>query len=228
VALFASVLMRDPRMLELAYDGKPRIGMYRSLQWRHAQAETKEAFAQAAAVLSRAGAVVEEVPLPPEHCVLVQLHSDIMAFEASQSLAYERLEHAAQLSPKIQAILEAGARITAEEHLKNLARAAESRARVDAWFDTYDVLLAPSAAGEAPFADLGTGDPQFSRAWTLFGVPCLNLPFATGPQGLPVGLQLVGKRHSDHFTLAVAAWVHQRLLAANAPDIGASDMWPRG
>jgi Asp-tRNA(Asn)/Glu-tRNA(Gln) amidotransferase A subunit family amidase len=43
-----------------------------------------------------------------------------------------------------------------------------------------------------------------------------------------VGLQLVGKRHSDHFTLAVAAWVHQRLLAANAPDIGASDMWPRG
>ncbi|KAG0754799.1 hypothetical protein G6F22_020839 [Rhizopus arrhizus] len=56
-----------------------------------------------------------------------------MAFEASQSLAYERLEHASQLSPKIQAVLEAGSQITAEEHIKNLARAEESRARVNSW-----------------------------------------------------------------------------------------------
>jgi Asp-tRNA(Asn)/Glu-tRNA(Gln) amidotransferase A subunit family amidase len=228
VALFASVMMRDPRMLNLTYEGKPRIGMCRTLQWRHAQAETKEAFAQAAATLSRAGAEVQEVPLPSQDCMLVQLHADIMAYEASQSLAYERLEHASQLSPKIQAVLEAGAQITAEEHIRNLARAEESRARVNGWFQDFDVLLAPSAAGEAPFADLGTGDPQFSRAWTLFGLPCLNLPFATGPQGLPVGLQVVGQRYDDHRTLAVAAWVHERLLAANAPDIGASDMWPRG
>lgn len=228
VALFASVMMRDPRMLDLAYEGKPRVGMCRTLQWRHAQPETKEAFAQAAATLSRAGAVVQEVPLPSQDCMLVQLHADIMAFEASQSLAFERLQHASQLSPKIQAVLEAGSQITAEEHIKNLARAEESRARVNGWFQDFDVVLAPSAAGEAPFADLGTGDPQFSRAWTLFGLPCLNLPFATGPQGLPVGLQVVGQRYDDHRTLAVAAWIHERLLAANAPDIGASDMWPRG
>ena len=229
IALFASVLMRDPRMLDLNYDAKPRIGMYRSLQWRHAQAETKEAYAQAAAILARAGAQVEEVPQPPAgDCMLVQLHADIMAYEASQSLAYERLEHAAQLSAKIQSVLEAGARITAEEHQRNLARAAEVRARVDLWFDRYDVLFTPSASGEAPFADLGTGDPQFSRGWTLFGLPCLNLPFATGPQGLPVGLQVVGPRHADHRTLAISAWMHERLLAAQAPDIGASDIWPRG
>ena len=90
------------------------------------------------------------------------------------------------------------------------------------------MLLTPSASGEAPFADLGTGDPQFSRGWTLFGLPCLNLPFATGPQGLPVGLQVVGPRHADHRTLAISAWMHERLLAAQAPDIGASDIWPRG
>ena len=168
-------------------------------------------------------------PQPPAgDCMLVQLHADIMAYEASQSLAYERLEHAAQLSAKIQSVLEAGARITAEEHQRNLARAAEVRARVDLWFDRYDVLFTPSASGEAPFADLGTGDPQFSRGWTLFGLPCLNLPFATGPQGLPVGLQVVGPRHADHRTLAISAWMHERLLATQAPDIGAADIWPRG
>jgi Asp-tRNA(Asn)/Glu-tRNA(Gln) amidotransferase A subunit family amidase len=217
VALFASVMMRDARMLNLSYDAKPRIGMCRTLQWRHAQAETKEAFAQAPAW-----------PPPAQDCMLVQLHADIMAFEASQSLAYERLQHAGQLSPKIQAVLEAGSQITAEQHIKNLARAEESRARVNSWFEDYDVVLAPSAAGEAPFADLGTGDPQFSRPWTLFGLPCLNLPFATGPQGLPVGLQLIGQRYDDYRALAIGAWVHERLLEANETDIGASDMWPRG
>ena len=229
IALFASVLMRDPRMLDLNYDAKPRIGMYRSLQWRHAQAETKEAYAQAAAILARAGAQVEEVPQPPAgDCMLVQLHADIMAYEASQSLAYERLEHAAQLSAKIQSVLEAGARITAEEHQRTW-RAPPRCARGWTCGSTATTCCStPSASGEAPFADLGTGDPQFSRGWTLFGLPCLNLPFATGPQGLPVGLQVVGPRHADHRTLAISAWMHERLLATQAPDIGAADIWPRG
>ena len=192
--------MRDPRMLDLNYDAKPRIGMYRSLQWRHAQAETKEAYAQAAAILARAGAQVE-VPQPPAgDCMLVQLHADIMAYEASQSLAYERLEHAAQLSAKIQSVLEAGARITAEEHQRNLARAAGC-ARGGPVVRPLRRAAHAQRQREAPFADLGTGDPQFSRGWTLFGLPCLNLPFATGPQGLPVGL-----RWSARVTRTIARW----------------------
>ena len=158
IALFASVLMRDPRMLDLNYDAKPRIGMYRSLQWRHAQAETKEAYAQAAAILARAGAQVEEVPQPPAgDCMLVQLHADIMAYEASQSLAYERLEHAAQLSAKIQSVLEAGARITAEEHQRNLARAAEVRARWTCGSTATTCCSLPAPAARRP-------SPTWARA----------------------------------------------------------------
>lgn len=231
VALFASVMMRDARLLNLAYDGPPRVGMYRSLQWRHALPETKSAFARASQALSRAGAHVRELALPAEHCALVQLHSDIMAFEASQALAYEHLNHYGKLSAKLQAVLEAGARITAEEHIRNLERAATSRNRVDAWFDDVDVVIAPSASGEAPFVDQGTGDPQFSRAWTLFGLPCVHLPFTTGPQGLPVGLQVIGRMHDDHKTLSIAEWVHQVLLndvKADADDIGAAGIWPIG
>ena len=78
-------------------------------------------------------------------------------------------------------------------------------ARVDLWFDRYDVLLTPSASGEAPFADLGTGDPQFSRGWTLFGLPCLNPPFATGARaagGLAGGRPASrGPSHAGHLRL---------------------------
>ncbi|MBO9354417.1 amidase [Bordetella petrii] len=206
VALFASVLMRDPALRELHYDARPRIGMYRTLQWRHTQPETREAYARAAGALSRAGAHVSEVELPPELCALVQVQADIMSFEAAQSLAFERTRHAAQLSGSLQALLEAGCRITAEEHQSNLACAAQARAKAEAWFDEYDILLAPSASGEAPFIDQGTGDPQFCRVWTLFGAPCVHLPFDTGPQGLPVGLQAVGRPGDDRRTLAIARW----------------------
>jgi len=207
VALFASVLMREPRLRELDYDHKPRIGMYRTLQWRHTEAETRAAFSEAASALSRAGAQVRELELPADLCALVQVHADIMSFEAAQALAFEHSRHAAQLSGSLRALLEAGASIGAEQHAANLERAAQGRARVAQWFEQYDILLAPSASGEAPFFDQGTGDPLFCRVWTLFGLPCVHLPFHTGPQGLPVGLQAVGRAGDDHRTLAIARWV---------------------
>jgi len=216
VGLLAAVLMRDERLLKLDYDGKPRIGMFRTLQWRHTLPEARAAYEHAARVLSAAGARVEEMPLPPEDCAVVQLHADLMAFEASQALAYERQAHASQLSTKLQAVLQAGASITAETYLEMRRRAARTAARVDAWFDQYDVVLAPSATGEAPFFDQGTGDPMFCRGWTMCGTPTVHLPFAHGPQGLPVGLQAIARVNDDHALLAMAGWIH-RVLAEQPP-----------
>ena len=207
VALFASVLMRDPGLRELDYDSRPRIGMYRTLQWRHTLPETRKAYELAAGLLSRAGAQVCELELPPDLCALVQVHADIMSFEAAQSLAFERIRHAGRLSGSLQALLEAGSQISADEHRANLERAAQGRTQAEPWFEDYDILLAPSASGEAPFIEQGTGDPQFCRVWTLFGCPCVHLPFDTGPQGLPVGLQAVGRPGDDRRTLAIARWV---------------------
>jgi Asp-tRNA(Asn)/Glu-tRNA(Gln) amidotransferase A subunit family amidase len=38
-------------------------------------------------------------------------------------------------------------------------------------------------------------------------MPCVTLPFAKGPIGLPVGIQLVGRQHEDARLLDIAAWV---------------------
>lgn len=207
IALFASVLMRDSLLRELDYDAKPRIGMYRTSQWRHVEPATRDAYTHAAGMLSRAGAQVEDVELPPELCVLVQTHSDIMSFELAQSLSFERTRYSSQLSNSLQALLDAGMQISAEEHYANLARVEAGRSRARSWFEHYDVLLAPSASGEAPFFDQGTGDPLFCRVWTAFGSPCVHLPFYTGPQGLPVGLQAIGHRGDDRRLLAMARWM---------------------
>lgn len=215
VALLASVLMGDARLRELQDAERPRVGMLRTLQWRHALPETRNAYDEAARQLSRAGAQVEEVALPSEDCSLVQLHADVMAFEAAQALAFERTRCRAQLGTRLLAILDAGAAIRAQDHQERLARASAARARALQWFDRYDVILAPSATGEAPFFDQGTGDPLFCRVWTLFGFPAVHLPFARGPQGLPVGLQAVGAPHGDHTLLAMARWMHRILQQEN-------------
>src|SRR5437762_2493308 len=54
-----------------------------------------------------------------------------------------------------------------------------------------------AAPGEAPPGLGYTGDPVFSRMWTLLGVPCLTLPALWGDSGLPAGVQLVGRVGTD-------------------------------
>ena len=62
----------------------------------------------------------------------------------------------------------------------------------------FDVLLTPSATGEAPEGLDNTGDTSFNILPTWTYVPCVTLPVFKGPAGLPVGLQLVGHRCQDH------------------------------
>lgn len=211
VALFASVMMGDAALRELDYDAKPRIGMFRTPQWRHTDPVVREAYDLAASALSRAGATVQDLELPPQLCPLVQTQADIMSFEMAQSLAFEHAHHRSQLSDALQSLLDAGAQISAAEHEANRQRAADGRAYVHGWFDDYDILLAPSAVGEAPIFEQGTGDPLFCRVWTLLGTPCVHLPFHTGPQGLPVGLQAIGRIGDDRRALAIARWMLQIL-----------------
>jgi Asp-tRNA(Asn)/Glu-tRNA(Gln) amidotransferase A subunit family amidase len=42
-------------------------------------------------------------------------------------------------------------------------------------------------------------------------VPCVTVPVARGPSGLPVGLQVIGRFADDARTLAAARWVHERM-----------------
>jgi len=77
-----------------------------------------------------------------------------------------------------------------------------------------EVLLVPSAPGEAPLGLSSTGDPAFNRVWTLLGLPCVNVPGLRGPAGLPVGVQLVGHRGGERSLLSIAARLHAILAPA--------------
>ncbi len=73
----------------------------------------------------------------------------------------------------------------------------------------FDLLLTPSAPGEAPAGLASTGDTSFNILATWTYTPCVTLPVFTGPSGLPVGIQLIGHRNQDHRLLEGAQAVYR-------------------
>jgi Asp-tRNA(Asn)/Glu-tRNA(Gln) amidotransferase A subunit family amidase len=138
---------------------------------------------------------------------LSEAHQVVHQYEAARALAWEHCVRRSQLSPNLAEFLDRGAAIDAAAYDAALESAAEARRDLSALFEESDVLLTPAAPGEAPEGLETTGDPHFSRPWTLLGLPCLSVPGLVGATGLPLGVQLVGRPGDDALVLAVGAWL---------------------
>lgn len=168
-----------------------------------------QAFDAAASVLGKE-VCTEEVALG-DFADMADLHITIMSYEAAQSLAWEYQHHRNELSAQIVGLIEMGRRVEPDAYRRACSMAVDLRRRIRTVFDRYDVLLAPAAPGEAPLGLEVTGDPIFSRMWTLLHVPSITLPGMVGPKGLPVGIQLLARADADLALLEYAAWA-QNLL----------------
>jgi len=214
-AFFVGVLSERPALRHLAVPSEPpRFGLYRTPMWEEAEPATAAALDTARAAFERAGAVVTELAIAPEHHGLAEVQDTIMRFEMAQALAYERIEHSAELSPQLAQTLDAGMTIGSDEYERTLARAAEARAGLDAFFGQCHAVLVPAAPGEAPLGLGNTGNPIFNRMWTLLGVPCVTLPALWAENGLPTGVQLVGRTWDDARLMGCAAFLEQALAAS--------------
>ncbi len=189
---------------------RPRLALCRTEQWPLAAKESREAVERAAGALAAAGAAVTEVDLGPEFAGLAAAQKTIMAVEAAAALGEMRAHHQASMSRVLLEILDQGAATPPAAHRAARDHAARCRRLLPALFEKADALLTPSAVGEAPVGLAGTGDPAFNRIWTLLGLPCLSLPGATGPSGMPVGIQLVGPERREAGLLAIGDWVAGR------------------
>jgi Asp-tRNA(Asn)/Glu-tRNA(Gln) amidotransferase A subunit family amidase len=188
--------------------GRPtRVGLWRSELWRLATPAAQACVEGAARALAAAGVRVQDVELTVEGWSLAEAQATIMAVESASSLAHLRLSHPEALSARLRMLLDEGSAIPPARYRAALAAAEAGRRKAKEAFLEVDVLLTPSAIGEAPEGLGATGDPAFNRIPTLLGLPCLNVPGALGPEGLPVGLQLVGRAGGDADLLTVAAWV---------------------
>jgi amidase len=211
VALMRGVLLAvDPQPVDRATAAAPRIGFCRTPAWNHADAGTQALLERPAARLAAAGARVREVALEPAD--ILDHHRRIFEFEAARNYAYEYEVHGDKLSSALRdGLLTPGRALPLSAYIEAIATAESFRCYLDDLFVEFDVLLAPSAVGEAPEGLASTGDARFNAIWTLAWTPCVTLPAGTGRKGLPLGIQLVGPRFRDEALLDAAAWVEARL-----------------
>ncbi len=211
-AFFAGVLTERPALRHLALMPRiPHFGLYRTPVWDQAEPATVAALDAARAALERAGAQIEELAIAPEHHGLTEAQDRIMGFEISRALADERIRHSAELSPRLAQLLDAGMAVGADEYDAALTRAQAARAGLERFFGRCDAVLVPAAPGEAPVGLDYTGNPVFNRMWTLLGVPCATVPARWAGNGLPTGVQLVGRVQDDVRVMAAAAFLEQAL-----------------
>jgi len=137
----------------------------------------------------------------------------MMAYEAARNYVFETTRHAASLSDAFRALTDLGGRTPREAYVDARQLVKSAKSELGAVFAGCDALIVPAAVGEAPLATTGTGDPVMSRMWTALHVPSLAVPVMTGPQGLPVGLQLIGAEGADVLLLQVGQWVARALAA---------------
>lgn len=184
-----------------------RIGVCRTAHWDRAAPETVAAIERAAGLLAEAGAEVRDVDLPSTFDTLAEARTTIMAFETMAQFLPDYLQNHHLLHADFRNRVENAMGVTPSAYLAAMDHAAACRPRYDALFgDDLDALLTPSAPGEAPAADPSTtvGDPIMNVVWTTLHAPCINVPGATGPNGLPVGVTLAGPRLGEAGLLAVA------------------------
>ena len=204
IARVAAIM--EERAFSASSSEAPRFALLRP-----APAETEptmlEAIAGAVSALRTAGANVRETDLPTFSAELDAAHRVIMAAEVARSFSSFDTGRRAHLSESLRAFIERGMRISGNELAAAHAVTARAKAELSAF--SGEILIGPPAPGEAPVGLTSTGSSIFNRLWSLLHAGAMTVPVATGPNGLPLGLQLVDPSPGGENLMPAAAFAEQ-------------------
>lgn len=189
-----------------------KVGVCRTYLWdEKATDETKLAVSSTAQRLAEGGAEVEPFELPDAMGQISDMRNVIDNVERAHGMAWEAATHWDVISAVLRERIEIGRNTPVQSYIDAKCTLDQLRRDFDLLIGGYDVVLAPAVNGEAPEGIEFTGDPSFQSIWTALHVPAITLPAVRGPNGLPVGIQLVSGRWRDRDLLAAAQQVSDAL-----------------
>jgi aspartyl-tRNA(Asn)/glutamyl-tRNA(Gln) amidotransferase subunit A len=186
----------------LTLGGKPRI-----------VPEVEALAAAAAKRLQALGAHVENIDPPMAEAG--EIFRTLWWAGAGFALGGLAEEKKALLDPGLRQIVEEGAKISLRDYLAANAARGALGGKMRVWMERYDYIATPAVA--TPAFDVGTLRPDDDRGeawldWTPFSYPfnltqqpAASVPCGFTKEGLPVGLQIVGRMYDDAGVLAAAA-----------------------
>ncbi len=200
-----------PRLLKTAMARPPvtpMLAFVRPPGWAKADPDTHAAMRELTDLL---GEQCFEATLPSAFEEAVEIRERInLAEMAKWCFTYERRGRLL-LGEETLAAIDAGKAMLARDYLAALDWPRILNAALGPVFDRCDAILTPATPGPAPLGLESTGSSIFNGIWTLCGTPAVTLPLLEAENGLPMGVQLVGRRGDDARLLRTARWLTTRL-----------------
>jgi Asp-tRNA(Asn)/Glu-tRNA(Gln) amidotransferase A subunit family amidase len=191
-----------------ASDGALKLAFVKGPPWAEAEDHLDAVFVP---YIKSLGSVVREVELAGIFDRAVDAQRVVMSANLWHNLADFCINNRSSLLPETIQRAEAGKMISAEEYIDAQELVGSLNHAVDQLLGHYDAIITASATGEAPLGLESTGNAIFQCMWTLMGVPTISLPLLKGPNGMPIGVQLIGRKGRDADLFLVA----KKLLAAS-------------
>ena len=150
-----------------------------------------------------------------------QNFSTVTACSLAAVLAEKLPEWGSRFEPALVAFMERSKDILAVDYVKARIANLVYRNKMQAFFEEYDLLLTPTLA--VPAFEIGIYGPReiagkpaqplgfmpFTYPFNVTGQPAASVPCGFSDDGLPIGLQIVGRRFADAVVLKAAAVFEQ-------------------
>lgn len=208
-----------------------RIALDIDLGFFGVEEETEAAVARAADALRAAGAIVEEVDLPWTRRLCdawLELWDVFMAAYFGHLLD----EYREKMDPHVVALIERGNAMSAVHYKRIEIERTRQWAELAAVLGDHEALLCPTMSQPARpvaeddeqwYADQPDGRYRGLDMTALFNntaaCPALSVPVGLSSAALPIGLQIVGRRHADRTTLEIGRAVELALGPAPRPSL---------
>jgi aspartyl-tRNA(Asn)/glutamyl-tRNA(Gln) amidotransferase subunit A len=209
-----------------ALGGKPlrkfRLGRPREFYWEKLDVEVRRAAETAMRDMEKRGAVVHEISLPHlkeslDAATEISLAEALHVHEAAGYFPARAAEYGEEVRHRI----EAGGNVPANRYLAGFDVRKRLLAEFDEAFQNVDAIVAPTVPAPAPL--IGAESVRIDgeqigvrraivghcRPANFTGLPAISIPCGFTRDGLPIGLQLIG-RAFDETTLLRLAFSYER------------------
>lgn len=207
----ASLSSPVPRLSDAAREAPPLPPLLAVMTLPGAEPVMAEAMSELADAL---GDRAERVDAPPGFADADNIRRRINLAELAKCYYALERQGRALMSDHLASALDEGKQILARDYMSALDWRKVLNAALDELLSRCDAILCPAATGPAPpLSDGTTGSPAMNGPWTLCGVPAVTLPLLSDQAGLPMGVQLIGRRGEDARLMRVAHWLEAKFPA---------------
>ncbi|MCP4425247.1 MAG: amidase [Chloroflexi bacterium] len=167
--------------------------------------------------LADAGFTLKTVPAMPDFAEIRRRHLILMAAETARFHAAWFAQYEALYHPKTVDLIRAGQAYGNDDIAAAQRYKLQTRQQVTALMDEHglDSWISPSATGPAPKGLDSTGDPIMNLPWTNAGLPTLTIPTGADEDGLPMGLQFIGRWQADERLVAFGKMIEENFDTNN-------------